>query len=167
MARRSVSDIRIRPYDPQDRDAIVRLSLRAWAPVFASLEQALDPDVHRAFYPDGWQASQRKAVGAACDDPTLHVQVAECGGRPAGFVAVRLHDENSMGEIHMVAVDPDHQHQGIGRALTAFALGWMREAGMKVAMVETGGDPGHGAARRTYEQAGFRVLPVARYFKAL
>jgi hypothetical protein len=35
---------------------------------------------------------------------------------------------------------------------------------MKVAMVETGGDPGHAAARRTYEKAGCVLSPVARYF---
>jgi hypothetical protein len=43
----------------------------------------------------------------------------------------------------------------------------MRDNGMTVAMVETGGDPGHGPARRTYEQAGFVRLPIARYFRKL
>jgi hypothetical protein len=38
---------------------------------------------------------------------------------------------------------------------------------MSVAMVETGADPGHGPARRTYEKAGFEQLPIARYFKKL
>jgi hypothetical protein len=36
---------------------------------------------------------------------------------------------------------------------------------MTTVMVETGGDPGHAPARRTYESAGFRPFPVARYFK--
>jgi hypothetical protein len=35
---------------------------------------------------------------------------------------------------------------------------------MSVAMVETGGDPGHAPARRTYEKAGFGLFPTARYF---
>jgi hypothetical protein len=34
-------------------------------------------------------------------------------------------------------------------------------------MVETGGDPGHAPARRTYEKAGYTLMPIARYFKAL
>jgi ribosomal protein S18 acetylase RimI-like enzyme len=67
----------------------------------------------------------------------------------------------------MVAVDPARQGQGIGTALTTFALERMRAAGMAVAMVETGGDPGHAPARSTYEKAGFRLLPIARYFKKL
>jgi hypothetical protein len=44
---------------------------------------------------------------------------------------------------------------------------WMKDAGMSIAMVETGGDPGHAPARRTYEKLGFGLLPIARYFKKL
>jgi ribosomal protein S18 acetylase RimI-like enzyme len=96
------------------------------------------------------------------------VWVAEVDGTAVGFVAVELHHpERSMGEISMLAVDPDHQGGGIGTALTEFALDRLKEAGMTVAMVETGGDPGHAAARRTYENAGCVLLPIARYFKNL
>jgi hypothetical protein len=38
---------------------------------------------------------------------------------------------------------------------------------MSVALVETGGDPGHAAARHLYEHLGYTSLPVARYFRAL
>jgi hypothetical protein len=38
---------------------------------------------------------------------------------------------------------------------------------MTTAMVETGGDPGHTPSRRSYESAGFRLFPVARYFEKL
>ncbi|MBO0850759.1 MAG: GNAT family N-acetyltransferase, partial [Pseudonocardia sp.] len=84
-----------------------------------------------------------------------------------GFVAVRLDREASIGEIYLIAVDPDHQRAGIGSALTTFALDWIKNAGMAAAMVETGGDPGHAPARRVYERAGFSQLPIARYFKKL
>jgi GNAT superfamily N-acetyltransferase len=58
-------------------------------------------------------------------------------------VAVELHHpERGIGEISMLAVDPDHQGRGIGTALTEFALDWLKDAGMTVAMVETGGTPG-------------------------
>ncbi|WP_199330510.1 GNAT family N-acetyltransferase [Microcoleus sp. FACHB-68] len=72
-----------------------------------------------------------------------------------------------MGEIYMVAVDPDFQGRGIGSDLIEFALAWMKDAGMSLAMVETGGDAGHAPARHTYEKVGFEVFPVARYFKKL
>jgi GNAT superfamily N-acetyltransferase len=93
--------------------------------------------------------------------------VAEVGASTVGFVAVELHHERSIGEIYMLVVDPDYQGGGIGAALTEYALDWIKDAGMAVAMVETGGDPGHAAARRTYEKAGCVQLPIATYFKKL
>ena len=72
-----------------------------------------------------------------------------------------------MGEIHMIAVDPDFQRRGIAKDLTNHSLAWLKEAGMTTVVVDTGGDPGHAPARRTYESAGFRLFPIARYFKKL
>ena len=96
------------------------------------------------------------------------VWIAEVDERAVGFVAVEIdHPERGMGETSMLAVDPDYQGGGIGTSLTEFALERLKVAGMTVAMVETGGDPGHAAARRTYEKAGYTLLPVARYFKNL
>ncbi len=155
----------IRSYRESDNDAVIALSLRAWAPVFVSLEQVMDPDVYDSFYPDGWREHQRDAVRAALGNQDAWV--AEEDGVVIGFASVVLHADDGLGEIHMIAVDPDHQKRGIGSALTRHALAWMREAGMSVAMVETGGDPGHDAARRTYERTGFGLLPIARYFRKL
>src|SRR5438874_1214752 len=55
----------------------------------------------------------------------------------------------------------------VATALTTFALDWLKNAGMSVAMVETGTDPGHAPARGTYEKVGFNQVSVARYFKKL
>jgi ribosomal protein S18 acetylase RimI-like enzyme len=158
---------RIRPFDDRDADAVVDLSLRAWAPVFASLERVLGSDIFGRMHPD-WREDQRRAVEDVCAAKKGRVSVAEVDGTTVGFVAIQLHNpERSMGEISMLAVDPDHQGGGIGTALTEFALDRLKDAGMTVAMVETGGDPGHAAARRTYEKAGCVLLPIARYFKNL
>jgi ribosomal protein S18 acetylase RimI-like enzyme len=157
----------IRPFDERDAEAVVDFSLRAWAPVFRSLEQVLGSEIFGRQHPD-WREDQRRAVEEACAANNGRVWVAEVDARAVGFVAVELdHPERSMGEISMLAVDPDHQGGGIGTALTEFALDRLRDAGMRVAMVETGGDPGHAAARRTYEKAGYVQLPIARYFKNL
>lgn len=159
--------MQIEQYNLDHLDAVVNLSLRAWTPVFDSIHKAMNTDVYRAFYPDSWRVSQQKAVEDVCNDEDTHVWVAIEAGAPVGFVAVKLHSEDSMGEIYMVAVDPDFQGRGIGTTLTEFALNWMKDNGMSIAMVETGGDPGHAPARRTYEKVGFELLPIARYFKKL
>lgn len=155
----------IRPYLDCDADDVVELSLRAWAPVFDSIKQVMDPAVYDHFYPKGWRKSQKAAVETVLAEQ--HVWVAEHEGTPVGFVSVTLHRDDRMGEIHMVAVDPEYQQKGVGRALTDHAITWMRDAGMEVAMVETGGDPGHAAARQLYATTGFKKLPIARYFKKL
>ena len=158
---------RIRLFEDRDAEAVVDLSLRAWAPVFASLERALGPEIFGRLHPD-WREDQRRAVEDVLAAKEAQVWVAEVGASIVGFVSVELiDDKRSMGEISMLAVDPDYQGGGIGTALAEFALGRLKEAGMKVATAETGGDPGHAAARRTYEKAGYTLLPIARYFKNL
>ena len=158
---------RVRPFEDRDADAVADLSLRAWAPVFASIEQVMGSGIFEGLYPEGWQESQGRSVREVCASLEKPVWVAEVDGTIAGFVAVEFHTESSMGEIYMLAVDPDHQGAGIGTALTEFALGRIEDAGMEIAMVETGGDPGHAPARHTYEKAGYTQLPIARYFKKL
>ncbi|MEQ3550490.1 GNAT family N-acetyltransferase [Pseudonocardia nematodicida] len=158
----------IRPYDPTDRDDVVALSLRAWAPVFDSIEAALHGSgVYELQFPDGWEPAQRAAVTGVCESGTARVWVVEPAGTVAGFVAVQQAAEEGCGEIVMLAVDPAAQRRGLGAALTRTALDWMRAQGMTVAMVETGGDPGHAPARAAYAAAGFHLLPVARYFRTL
>lgn len=159
--------MRIEPYSANQLDSVIRLSLRAWTPVFDSLQKSLNADVYQAFYPDSWRISQQKAVEDVCSDEDTNVWVAINNESTIGFVAVKLQPEESMGEIYMVAVDPDFQRQGIGSALIEFALNWMKNAGMSIAMVETAGDSGHATARHTYEKAGFELFPIARYFKKL
>jgi len=110
---------------------------------------------------------QRRVVDAVLAAQPSLVWVAATGHRVAGFVAVELDQSRLLGQVYLIAVDPEYQNSGIGERLTAFALDRMKEAGMTVAMVETGGDPGHAPARRTYEKTGFTLLPIARYFKAL
>ena len=158
--------MKIEPYTAAHRDAVVDLSLRAWAPVFASLKRVLHPPVYQDFYPEGWQKSQEKSVSDTCASAEMTTWVATESGGPVGFVAVKMHSE-TFGEIYMIAVDPDYQRRGIASRLTEFALDWMKKKGVSVAMVDTGGDEGHGPARATYEKAGFGLLPVARYFKKL
>jgi ribosomal protein S18 acetylase RimI-like enzyme len=100
----------IRPYETADLPAVLRLSLRAWAPVFAVLERDMDPEVYQYFYPD-WRKCQQNAVEEVCADPNQHVWVAVDEGQIAGFTAVTLRTP-TIGEIYMLAVDPEFQRRG-------------------------------------------------------
>ena len=162
-----IMDFNIRKYSPGDLDSIVALSLRAWAPVFESIEATLPPTVYAHFYPNGWRDVQADDVSNVCRDAEAEVWVCELDGSATGFVAIKSDDDSGMGEIYMIAVEPEYQKRGIARRLTEFAVERLREVGMKVVMVETGADAGHGPARKTYESAGFSLWPVARYFKSI
>jgi GNAT superfamily N-acetyltransferase len=158
--------LQIRPFRRDDAAELVDLSLRAWAPVFESLEAALGSIILLRLHPD-WRSDQQRAVEEVLAAEAIEVWVAAYEDRIAGFAALKLAEEKRMGEVYMIAVDPRYQNIGVGAQLMDFALDRMRDSGMTVAMVETGGDPGHGPARHLYEKTGFTLLPIARYFKAL
>lgn len=157
--------MRIERFDQHQLEAVIHLSLRAWAPVFDSIERVMDVEVYRMLHPD-WRVTQKKAVEAVCMATDTQMWVAIESDSLVGFVSAKQRS-GVLGEIYMIAVDPDYQRRGIGTGLAEYALDWMKAAGMSAAMVETGGDPGHAPARRAYEGMGFRELPVARYFKKL
>jgi ribosomal protein S18 acetylase RimI-like enzyme len=162
------TDARIRDYQPADGEAVVALSLRAWAPVFGSMELVLGHEIFARLHGDDWRDYQARSVRDVLADDAMRVWVTEAGGSVAGFVAATVFDsERRIGEIAMLAVDPACQHRGLGTALTEFGTAWLRDAGMRVAMIGTGGDPGHAPARRVYAKADYTLIPMARYFKAL
>jgi GNAT superfamily N-acetyltransferase len=161
------SAIEIREFREGDLETVVEFSLRTWAPVFASVRDALGDDIFLRLHPD-WKANQAEAVRSSCTDDEHDVFVAVASGRPVGFVAIALNAVHErMGVIDIIGVDPDYQQRGISSRLTKFATEHMRSRGMEIAMVETGGDPGHAPARAAYETAGFTLLPIARYFRLL
>lgn len=157
---------RIRILESRDVDAVADLSIRAWAPIFASMRAVLGERVFTRLYPD-WRQAQDEAVREVLTSDAMSVWVGvDDDDRPVGFVAVARQDDG-MAAIDMLAVDPGAQRAGLGAALTTQAVDWMRARGVTLAVVETGGDPGHAPARQTYERAGFTKMPIVRYFMVL
>jgi GNAT superfamily N-acetyltransferase len=150
-----------------DLEDVVQLSLLAWASVFSSFKQVLGTQIYAALYPN-WQRQQREVVERVCkDDDGFTVFVAQLDGTVAGFIAYTVNGDGQTGEVELLAVHPDYQNHGIGTELNTFVLDKMKERGIKLAVVGTGGDPGHAPARRSYEKAGYTALPLVRYYKAL
>ncbi len=158
--------VQITAYSPEHRAAVLELSVRAWAPVFPLTRAAVPEFVYNSFYPDGWEARQLADMAAVLHNEPQNVDLA-FDGDLAGWACTRLHPEDHMAELYVLAVDPDRQRQGVGSALMGRVYDRARAAGMRMVMVETGGDPGHAPARAAYESAGYQRWPVARYFKEL
>lgn len=154
-------------YAPRHLDAVLDIAGAAWGPVFPLMREDIPGFVFDAFYPDGWLKRQLADVEAVCQDGETDMWVALTEDVVSGFVGLRVHKEDAMGEIHIIAVHPAQQRRGVAARLMDFAFEWMRTRGLAMAMVETGGDRGHAAARAAYESAGFERYPVARYFRRL
>ena len=154
----------IRPYEATDADRVVELSLAAWAPVFASFRDVFGDELYLRIHPD-WEASQSGSVRDALAAHATWVSTTD--GVVSGFVNVTFDHEARSAEIYMIAVDPRFQRSGVASRLTEFALEEMRARGIDLAIVATGGDPGHAPARATYEKAGFTGCPQVWYAKLL
>jgi GNAT superfamily N-acetyltransferase len=142
---------------PDDADRLQAIRRAAFAPVFASFRSILGDDIYELAQRREDEAQEGLLAALLAKDAGWELYVAERGAIVAGFAAVHLDQEKHVGEIGLNAVDPAHAGQGIGTALYEFALKRMRDAGMKVATVATGGDPSHAPARRAYRKAGFEV----------
>jgi ribosomal protein S18 acetylase RimI-like enzyme len=159
-------DVVIRPVRDGDVHDLVELAALAWEPVFRSFEQVLGPNIYALLYPD-WRKRQQDAIERVCADGEMNVWVADVGGVVAGFIVYELNQLDREGKVELLAVHPDHQNRGIGTELNTFALGKMGESGIRLAVLTTGGDPGHTPARRSYEKAGYTPLPLVRYYQDL
>lgn len=157
----------IRPYAPAHREAVLDLVLRAWQEIMPRTREEVPGFVLESFYPDGWQTRQRSDVAILLDEEPAAAWVALKGEEPVGILCLRAHPRDRMGEIHLLAVDPAHQRQGIGTLLMRAAEEVIRNLGLEMVMVETLGDSGHAPARKAYEGQGYKPWPVARYFKKL
>jgi GNAT superfamily N-acetyltransferase len=159
--------VNVRHVRDTDVAALVELTLLAFVPVFDSFRRLLGPAVYPLIWPD-WKRSQREAVETMCSDSSATVVlVAELDGDPVGFAAYEIRAPGDTGEVLLVAVHPDHQGGGIGTQLVEQALEGMKAAGVRLAVIEAGGDSSHAPARRSYEKAGGVGLPLVRYFKNL
>jgi GNAT superfamily N-acetyltransferase len=148
-------ELRFRASRPEDTARLQAIRRAAFAPVFASFRSLLGDEIYELAQRREDEAQEGLLTSLLAGDPSWSLYVVESGGEIVGFVAVRLDREKQLGEIGLNAVDPARARKGIGTAMYEFAVQRMKQAGMKVATVATGGDPSHVSARRAYRKAGF------------
>ena len=98
------------------------------------------------------------------DEAPCDVLVAEEGGEIVGYVALgsptRLESNRHVMGIRGLAVAPDHQGRGLGRALIEAAVAEARERGARRLRLRVLG--ANTGARALYESCGFVVEGVLR-----
>ena len=100
---------------------MIDLAIAASTPVFAKTRHDVPGFVYDTFYPDGWEARQRADVATLLDTEPENIWLARRGAKPVGFIGIRVHADDRMGEIYILAVSPEHQRRCIGRRLMGFA----------------------------------------------
>jgi GNAT superfamily N-acetyltransferase len=158
----------LRSARPDEAPRLQLIRRAAFAPVFASFRSILGDDIYELAQRRDDEAQEGLLTALLEPDSIWAVYVAELDGQAVGFVAVRTDRQTQVGEIGLNAVDPAHAGKGIGSAMYEFALARLKEAGMKVATVGTGGDPSHEPARRAYRKVGFDVeIPSVWMYRRL
>ena len=161
--------MKIRPFRPTDLSPLVDLTIEVFGPFYEqSFRSMVPPDVF-AHQHGSWMNDYRESVPTLHDpDQNKHVLVAETdAGEIVGYVAWVIDEGRRHGEIDTVAVRESARGHGLGRRLCEAAMAHMRDRGVEVVELGTGGDLFHAAARGLYESLGFHLVPVAVYMRAL
>ena len=88
----------------------------------------------------------------------------ERDGRLAAFCWTKVHAEPALGEIYVIAVDPDFHGLGLGTQLTLAGLASLAERGIDVGMLYV--DAANHVAVAMYERLGFSVHRTDRAYAA-
>ena len=153
----SPDGIRIRAYRPGDDAAIVAINARAFAWHPEQGRMTLD-DLH-AQMAEGWFDPAGLLVAVTPPergDPTDTLDTVESTGteRLLGFHWTKVHP-GGLGEVYVLAVDPDSPVRGLGAPLTSAGLAHLAGAGLRTVMLYVEGD--NDRARRLYERMGFET----------
>ena len=105
----------------------------------------------------GWTAD---TLAARISEPWFDpdgFRLYERDGRLAAFCWTKLHSDSNpvLGEIYVIAVDPDHHGQGLGRQLTLAGLDSIASHGVSTAMLYVDAD--NTSAVALYERLGFTI----------
>ena len=110
--------------------------------------------VDGAAFPPFWRLDDDGLTDALAATPTSRFRVAVAGG-VVGYAIVGRAARR--GYVQRLAVAPEVQGSGLGRALLVDGLRWLRRRGAARAVVNTQVD--NDRARRLYESLGFRMAP--------
>ena len=146
----------LRPYQPDDLDAVMDIANRAWKPIHDMYRDTYGPELMEILRPDA-DTFKGKQVEAYCRAHPDRALVYEDAGKIVAFVTFILDEDTRIGEIYANAVDPDCPLKGLGQQMYQAVFEVFGRHNMRYAKVFTGLDDAHARARKAYERAGFDI----------
>ncbi len=112
----------------------------------------------------GWDAATLKGREAEPWFDPEGFLLHDSGGRLAGFCWTRIHADHEppLGEIYVIAIDPDFQGTGLGRSLVLAGLDYLSRRGVTVGMLYVDAD--NHPAVNLYRRLGFEIHHVNRAY---
>jgi len=101
---------------------------------------SIDQNIEQLFGPIGgtdWRFRKARHIDWDAQANADGILVWEEEGEVVGFIATRVDSQTKIGGIPDMAVHPEHQGRGIGKALMQAALDYLKAAGMEYVRIET------------------------------
>jgi mycothiol synthase len=125
--------------------------------VYSTLEESFRDHWHQAHFT---REQYDHFLAMLAQAPMLTLLARDSAGEPAGACLARLSAEKNArngtaeGEVAILGVRRPYRNRGLGRALLARSLAWLRECGMNTATIDVDADSPTGA-NRLYAAVGF------------
>lgn len=157
-------EISFRKANKDDHTSLENLRLEAFQPIFTSFKNILGNEIYELAQRKEDEDQSELLSSMFSQNTDWELYIAQRNNETVGFISIQLNSETTVGEIGLNAVKPEQSGKGIGTEMYNFAVARMKDAGMRVATVATGGDESHLPARRAYEKAGFNVQIPSIWF---
>ena len=155
----------LRAFCPADLPSLVELTCEVFGPFYEDSFRGIVGERVFQHQHGSWRADYAREVPELCSPEATVVAEDEHG--IVGYVAWSVDAARHHGQVTIIGVRAAVRRSGLGRRLLHTAFGAMREQGVEVVAIGTGGDPFHAPARALYESAGCIGVPAAYYFKEL
>ncbi|MEV0810408.1 GNAT family N-acetyltransferase [Micromonospora sp. NPDC050200] len=149
-------------------EPLLELTIVTFGPFYEDSFRSIVGDAIMANQHGTWREDYREMwLGLHDPQNNKHVVVAEDGDTLIGFAAWQTNPDKRSGEIDIIAVATDQRRHQVGTALCTHAFEAMKQAGVEVVSIGTGGDRFHDAARAFYAGLGMTAMPLVHYYMAL
>ncbi len=153
----------IRKFRQSDQQRILEITVASFDGV--SIDQNIE-GLWGTIQGKTWQGRKKQNILDDLNANPPGIFVAEAEAKLVGYVITQVNQQTGIGWIPNMAVDTQHRGKGLGKRLLQQAIGYLKQAGMKYAKIETLEQNTIG--QKFYRRMGFReVARQIHYLKPL